>query len=87
MIFDINPKCMTDQKIKTSLQPLSCLGFAWLFKIIIYLFIWLLWAFVRASGIESPDQGWNPDPLNWEHRVLAIGSTGEFLLGFHYLVF
>ena len=29
--------------------------------------------------ISYPDQGSNPDPLHWEHGVLATGSPGKSL--------
>ena len=32
---------------------------------------------VMACRILSPDQGLNPDPLHWEHEVLATGPTGK----------
>ena len=35
--------------------------------------------FTTAYGIQFPDQGWNPDPLPWECRVLAIGPPGKSL--------
>ena len=30
-----------------------------------------------ACGVQFPDQGSNPGPLYWEHRVLATGSPGR----------
>ena len=33
--------------------------------------------FVAACRIQFPDQGPNPDPLHWEHRVLATGPPGR----------
>ena len=32
---------------------------------------------VAACGIQFPDQGLNPRPLHWEHRVLATGLPGK----------
>ena len=42
-----------------------------------YLFIWLFLALATACGIKFPDQGSNPGPLHWEHRVLAAGPPGK----------
>ena len=50
--------------------------------------LWLHQVLVVACGIfscniqtlscsMSPDQGLNPGPLHWEHRVLATGPPGE----------
>ena len=65
----------------------------------LFLFIWLGWTLVMvhwifscsmwilpvaASGIWFPDQGSNPGPLHWEHRVLATGPPGKSL--FYYLL-
>ena len=44
-----------------------------------YLFIWLFLALAAAYRIKFPDQGLNPGPLHWEHRVLAAGSPGKAL--------
>ena len=41
----------------------------------LYLFIWLLRVLVAAC--ELPDQGANPFPLHWEHRVLALDLQGH----------
>ena len=35
--------------------------------------------FVVACGIWFPDQGSNPSPLHWEHRVLAPGPPRKSL--------
>ena len=32
---------------------------------------------VVAWGIQFPNQGSNPGPLHWEHRVLASGPLGK----------
>ena len=32
---------------------------------------------VVACGIEFPDQGLNPCPLNWEYGVLPAGPPGK----------
>ena len=32
---------------------------------------------IAAREIKFPDQGLNPGPLCWEHRVLATGPPGE----------
>ena len=32
---------------------------------------------IAARGIHFPDQGSNPGPLHWEHRVLATGPPGN----------
>ena len=32
---------------------------------------------VAACEIQFPDQGSNPDPLHWEHRILATGPPGK----------
>ena len=32
---------------------------------------------VVARGVQLPDQGSNPGPLHWEHRVLATGPPGK----------
>ena len=45
----------------------------------IYIYIWLLWILVVASGILFPNQGLNPGPLHWRHRVLATGPAGKSL--------
>ena len=37
---------------------------------------------VEACGIQFPDQGSNPGPLHWEHRVLITGSPGKSPLVF-----
>ena len=42
-----------------------------------YLFIWLFLALAAACGIKFPNQGLNPGPLHWEHRVLAAGPPGK----------
>ena len=39
---------------------------------------------VVACGIQFPNQGSNPGPLPWEHRVLAIGSPGKPSLIFNF---
>ena len=44
---------------------------------LLYLFIWLFLALAAACEIKFPDQGLNPGPLHWEHRVLASGSPGK----------
>ena len=56
------------------------LFFYLLIKKILFLFIWLLWAFVAAYGIQFPNQGSNPGSLHWEHGVLATGPPGKSLL-------
>ena len=63
-----------------------------LFLKTLFLFIWLCWTLavvhrifscsmwilpVGAWGIWFPDQGSNPDPLYWEHRILATGPPGN----------
>ena len=45
---------------------------------IFLLLIWLHWILVAVCGIQFPDQGSNPGPLHWEHRVLATGPPGKF---------
>ena len=40
---------------------------------------WLHWILDAARGIQFPDQGSNPGPLNWEHGVLATGPLRKFL--------
>ena len=35
------------------------------------------WRIVGACGIKFPDQVLNPDPIHWEHRVLATGPPGK----------
>ena len=30
-----------------------------------------------VCGFQFPDQGLNPDPLHWEHGILATGPPGE----------
>ena len=52
-----------------------------------YLFIWLFLALAAACGIKFPDQGLNPGPLHWEHRVLAAGPPGMSLNPFLKQVF
>ena len=51
-----------------------------------YLCIWLCWVLLAAWRIFScsmwdldPWPGMNPEPLNWEHRVLATGPPGKSL--------
>ena len=44
-----------------------------------YLIIWLCWVLRVACAIHFPDQGSNPGPLHWKHRVLATGSPGKSL--------
>ena len=36
-----------------------------------------LGSLVAACGIYFPNQGSNPGPLHWEHRVLATGPPGK----------
>ena len=33
-----------------------------------------------ACGIQFPDQGSDPGPLHWEHRVLATRPPGKSLI-------
>ena len=33
----------------------------------------------HACGIQFPDQGLNPGPLHWEHRVLSTAPPGKSL--------
>ena len=40
---------------------------------------------VEACGIQFPDQGLNPGPPHWEHRVLATGLPGKSLITDSYL--
>ena len=35
---------------------------------------------VVACGIEFPDQGLNPCPLNWEYGVLPAGPPGKSVM-------
>ena len=35
--------------------------------------------FVAAFGIQLPDQGSNPAPLHWEHRIFATGPPLSLL--------
>ena len=46
----------------------------------LFLIIWLHRVLVVACGIQFPDQGSNPAPLYWEHRVLATGPPGNSLV-------
>ena len=36
--------------------------------------------FIAAYGIQFSDQGWNPGPPHWEHRVLTTGPPGKSFL-------
>ena len=40
-------------------------------------FIFLFGHAVCYEGSQFPDQGLNPHPLHWEHRVLTIGPQGS----------
>ena len=42
-----------------------------------FLFIWLGWISVAASGIWFSDQGLNSGPMDWELGVLAAGPRGK----------
>ena len=46
----------------------------------INLFIWLHEVLVTAHGILFPDQGLNPGPLHWKHRVSATEPPGKSLV-------
>ena len=50
------------------------------FFVCLFLFIWRRHVLVAACGVWFPDQGLNPGPLRWEHRVLAAGPLGKSLL-------
>ena len=49
----------------------------WLLFFLNYLFIWLHEVLVTALGILFPEQGLNPGPLHWKHRVLATEPPGK----------
>ena len=61
-------------------QPQVLVSF--FFKHFFCLFIWLCEILVAAWGIQFPDQGLNPGPLHWEHRVLATGPPEKSLIFF-----
>lgn len=55
-----------------------------------YLFVWLqtnylfVWVLLRSCDIfgcgmwdQVPDQGWEPGPQHWEHRLLVTGPPGN----------
>ena len=44
-----------------------------------YLFIWLSQVFVKACGMQFPDQGQNPGPLHRERGLLATGPPVKSL--------
>ena len=47
-----------------------------LLLLLFLIFIWLCWVLIAACGI-FPNQGSNPGPLRWEHKVLATGPPGK----------
>ena len=74
---------------KNNNWPFLCL-FAWLHQVLAaacWMFDLHLWhagslamaceRSVAACELQLPDQGSNPGPLNWEHRVLATGPPGK----------
>ena len=50
-------------------------------------FIWLHWVLVTACGIQFPDQGSNPGPLHWQHRILTMDyPRNPSYLGFSHII-
>ena len=39
--------------------------------------LWHARSLVSGCGMQLPDQGLNPSPLHWEHRVLSTGPQGS----------
>ena len=73
-----DPKNLHSTTEKLGSCLFSC--FFFFFNIyLFYLFICLFLALAAACGIKFPDQGLNPGPLHWEHRVLATGPPGKSL--------
>ena len=42
-----------------------------------FFFIFFFWPGCMACGILVPDQGSNPRPLLWKHRILTTGPPGK----------
>ena len=47
------------------------------FRLLFFFLICLPWVLVVACEIQFPDQGSNPCPLFWEHRILTTGPSGK----------
>ena len=65
--------------IKISLTVYPAFSRSYYFYLSFFFFFWLFLALAAACGIKFPDQGLNPGPLHWEHRVLPSGSPGKVL--------
>ena len=55
--------------------------FIWLHQVLVTacrIFSWGIQLLSAECGIQFPDQGSNPGPLHWEHKVLATGPPREF---------
>lgn len=74
--------------MKYWVQPPAGLYYSKLFVCFKYLFTYLALPYlscgkrsilVAVYGVWFPNQGLNPGPLHWEHRVLAIGQPDKSL--------
>ena len=41
---------------------------------------WGVFFWLRHAGSQFPDQGLNPCPLHWEHKILTTGPPGKPLV-------
>ena len=87
------------KSVNVTVWSIVSIGVLWLLKLIWFyslfflnLFIWLHWVLVAACellvaayDIKFPDQGLNPGPMLWEHRVLATGPPGKSLTSYSLL--
>ena len=53
------------------------LKFIWLIVAVAHRIFFLVVAGSLVVAFWFPDQGWNPGPLHWEHRVWATGHQGS----------